>query len=202
MNWELIDKLLDKLDTSVNSNSFWIELEVPTSRFELGQVLVQHLRAGSFHFELVKQDINRDWNHYSEMVFPKQYEQPVLIQRPGNTWSGNEAIKFEEIPKTIITEHLIDILTGQTKHYSKSFSGTQLKEKEASLLISELINMLSTTDKNWKGFLITPDFLNQVDEYYDSGCIKLGYFENCGRDMAIAFLADKRLYILLTNGYS
>ena len=202
MNWELIHKLLDKLDTAANSNSFWIELGIPAGELELGKVLVQHLRTGNFHFELVKQDINRDWNNYSEMVFPRNYEQPVLIQRPGNTWNGNEEIKFKEISKTIITEHLIDILTGQTKHYSKSSLGTQLKEEVAKTLTSELISMLSTVDKNWKGFLITPDFLNQVDEYYDSGYIKLGYFENCGRDMAIVFLVDEQLYLLLTNGYS
>lgn len=202
MNWELIHKLLDKLDIAVNSNSFWIGLGLPAGEFELGNVLAQHLRTGNFHFELVKQDIDRDWNHYSEMVFPKNYEQPVLIQKPGNTWNGNEEISVEEVSKTILAEHLEDILTGQTKYYSKSSLGTQLSAEEAKSLTSELFDMLSVADKNWKGFLITPDFLNQVEDYYNSGYIQLGYFENCGRDMAIAFVVDEQLYVLLTNGYS
>lgn len=202
MNWELIHKLLDKLDIAVNSNSFWIELGVPAGEFELEEVLVQHLRTGNFHFELVKQDINRDWNHYTDLVFPKNYEKPVLIQKPGNTWNGNEKIKLDKISQTTITDHLVDILTGKTKYYSKSSLGTQLKEDEAKNLILELIIMLSSVDKNWRGFLIKPDFLNLVDEYYNSGYIQLGYFENCGRDMAIAFLVDEQLHILLTNGYS
>ena len=202
MNWEIIHKLLDKLDSAVNSNSFWIELEVPSSGFELDQVLVQHLKTGNFHFELVKQDINRGWYHYSEMVLPKHSKQPVLIQRPGNTWNGKEEIKYEEISKSTVADHLMDILTGKTRYYSRSSLGTPLSEQEANLLISELVEMLSSIDKNWKAFLITPDFLNQVDSYYDSNYIQLGYFENCGRDMTIAFLVDEQLYILLTNGYA
>jgi len=202
MKGEIIHKLLDQLDTAVNSNSFWVELEIPSGEFELSKILIQHLKTGNFHFELVKEDINRDWNHYSEMVFPKNYEQPVLIQRSGNTWNGREDINYVEISKDILTEHLIDILTGGTKHYSKSSLGAQLKDKEAKSLTFEVLEMLSAVDKKWKAFLISPDFLNQVDDYYNSGHIQLGYFENCGRDMAIAFLADEQLYILLTNGYS
>ena len=202
MNWELIHKLLDKLDAAANSNSFWIELGVPNEKFELNKVLVHHLKTGNFHFELVKQDITREWNNYSEIVFPKNSDQAVLIQRPGNTWNGNEEIKIEAIPKKMIAEHLTDILTGQQKYYSKSSLGTQLSFEEANSITSELLSMLSTTDKIWKGFLIKPDFLNPVDEYFESGYIKLGYFENCGRDMAMAFLVNKHLYLLLTNGYS
>jgi len=202
MNWEIIHKLLDKLDSAVNSNSFWIELGVPSGAFELDQVLVQHLRAGNFHFELVKQDINRGWYHYSEMVLPKHSEQPVFIQRPGNIWNGTEEIKFEEVSKITLIDHLIDLLTGKTKYYSKSSLGTPLNDEEANALVSELLEMLSAADQNWRAFLITPDFLNQVADDYDSGYIQIGYFENCGRDMAMAFLVDEHLYILLTNGYS
>ena len=202
MNWEIINRFLDKLDSVVNSNSFWLELGVPSGKFKLNEILVQHLRTGNFHFELVKQDINRNWNHYSEMVFPKNSEQPVLIQRPGSTWNGREEIRFEEISQVILSEHLFDILTGKTKYYTKSTLGTQLNDNEADSLNSELLKMLSNTDPNWKAFLVKPDFLNQVDDYYDSGYIRLGYFENCGRDMAVAFLIDEQLYILLTNGYS
>lgn len=202
MNSEIIHKLLDKLDLAANSNSFWIDLGLPSGKMELNEVLVQHLRTGNFHFELVKQDINRGWNNYSETVFPKDQEQAILIQRPGNTWNGKEDISFEEISKATLSDRLTDLLTGKSKYYRKSNLGTQLKDQEARVLISDFLKMLSTADKNWKAFLIRPDFLNEVDDYYTSGYIKLGYFENCGRDMALAFLVDESLYILLTNGYA
>lgn len=202
MNWESIHKLLDKLDTAVNSNSFWIELGLPSGEFEIGKVLVQHLKTGNFHFELVKQDISRDWNNYSEMVFSKSLDQIVLIPRPGNVWNGKEKINYQEIPRNTIYEHLFDLLTGKAKYYGKSSYGTQFTDEEADSLVVEVLEMLTNLDKNWKAYLITPDFLNVVENYFDSGYIKLGYFENHGRDMSLAFLVDDSLYILLTNGYA
>ena len=111
MNWELIHKFLDKLDIAVNSNSFWLELGIPEGNFDLKNVLVQHLRTGNFHFELVKQDISRDWNNYSESVCSKNHDQPVLIQMPGNTWNGKENLEIDKISSEDVKGHLVDILT-------------------------------------------------------------------------------------------
>ena len=202
MKWDIINNLLDKLDRSVNSNSFWIELGIPKGEFELEKILLQHLKTGNFHFELVKQDVNREWEHYSEIVFSKQATQPTLIQCPGNTWNGIENIDYKEISKDYLSEHLIDILTGEEKFYSKSGLGTQLKNNEAKKIVNNLLKILSVEDASWKAFLIKPNFLNSVDDYFDSGSIKLGYFENCGRDMALGFLINDELNVLLTNGYA
>lgn len=202
MQWQLIHDLLDKLDQALNSNSFWLELGIPDGKFNLEQVLLQHLKTGNFHFELVKQDIQRDWNHYSERIFPKNQDHPILLQRPGNTWNGNERLTTEEISIVKVEALLLDQLTGSGDFFSKSSLGQPLQPEEARDSLGRVLQMLTRLDPNWTAFLVQPDFLNQVDDYFSSGYIKLGYFESCGRDLALCFKVEHYLYVLLTNGYS
>ena len=134
-------------------------------------------------------------------MIPKSTELPFFITRPGNTWSGKEEIEYQLVPEELVKEHIVDLLSGESVHYSKSRSGTQLSLTEANSIVSDVLEMLTTKDKNWKAFLTKPDFLNQVDDYFDSGYIVQGYFEGCGRDMAMVFLVDNQVSLLLTNGY-
>lgn len=201
MNWEIINQFLDALDISANANAFWLELGMPQRAFEPDQLLLQHLRTGNFHFELVKQDIIREWNNYVEVIFAQNAEQAVLLPKPGNTWNGNEDIRSEKITADQVEALLMDLLTGQKKFFTKSSSGAPLDWESASLIVEELLEMLTANDPNWTAFRIEPNFLNQVDDYYDSAYIKLAYFEGRGRDLALVFLIDDAFYVLLTNGY-
>lgn len=201
MNWALINSLLDALDTAANANAFWLELGTPKSTFDLEQLLLQHLRTGNFHFELVKQDIRREWNNYVEVIFPQNADLPVLLPKPGNTWNGTETISSQALAADEVEALLMDLLTGQKKYFTKSTAGSTLDWESASILVEEALEMLRLTDPDWRAYRIATNFLNEVDDYYDSGYIKLGYFEGRGRDLALAFLLDDSLYILLTNGY-
>lgn len=78
-NHQIINALLYKLDTILNSNTCWVELEIPTNMKAINKVLLQHLRTGNFHFELAKQDASRGWGNYVEVIFIKDYNSPILL---------------------------------------------------------------------------------------------------------------------------
>jgi hypothetical protein len=136
-----------------------------------------------------------------EVIFAQNAEQAVLLPKPGNTWNGKEDIRSEKISADQVEALLMDLLTGQKKFFTRSSSGAPLDWEPASLIVEELLEMLTANDPDWTAYRIEPNFLNQVDDYYDSGYIKLGYFEGSGRDLALGFLLDTSFYVLLTNGY-
>jgi len=57
-----IDILLDSLDKSANSNSYWITLAINEETDQFIEDIVQHLKMGGFYLELVKEHLNRGFN--------------------------------------------------------------------------------------------------------------------------------------------
>ncbi|MFK8046537.1 MAG: hypothetical protein AB8B72_13655 [Crocinitomicaceae bacterium] len=196
-----IDTLLDALDTAVNSNSFWITLPVNEDKNMLEKDIIQHLKTGSFHFELVKDDIRRGLYQYSELIFPKGIVSPTVLQTPGNVWNEKENLTMKLITREMTTEFLIDLLTGSEKYFSKSHLGTQYNYDDATNLAYDFLEALNENGK-WEAYNIKPDFLNQIDDFYNTNYIQLGYFENCGRDLALGIVYEDEINILLVNGYS
>ncbi len=196
-----IDILLETLDKTANSNSYWITLNISEDKEQLKTDIIQHLRTGSFHFELVKEDLYRGFNDFSEMIFPKGFDTPTFLQKPGNVWNGIEKLTIDEIDKFLAREMIIDLLTGEQKYFSRSHLGTQINLNKANELVD---NFFKSLDENgaWKIYNIKPNFLNQVDDYYNSNFIQLGYFENNKRDIALAIRYEDEVNILLTNGYN
>lgn len=195
-----IDILLEALDNSANSNSYWITLDIDEDKNRFSDNIIQHLKTGSFHFELVKEDLHRGFFDYSEMVFAKGFDTPNFLQKPGNVWNGTEKLTIESITKKKARELIFDLLTGEQKYFSKSHLGTQLDKKKAELLLN---NFFKALDENgdWTAYNIKTDFLNQIDDYYNTNFIQLGYFENDNRDLALGIKYNDELNILLTNGY-
>jgi hypothetical protein len=195
-----IDILLEGLDKTANSNSYWITLSIKEEKGHLKTDIVQHLRTGSFHFELVKEDLHRGFNDYSEMIFPKGFASPTFLQKPGNVWNGVEELTIDKIDKSLAKEMIIDLLTGEQKYFSRSHLGTHINLKMANELVDKFFKSL---DENgtWESYNIKPDFLNQVDDYYNTNYIQLGYFENNKRDFALAIKYEDEVNVLLTNGY-
>ena len=109
-----IDKFLDSFDSSVNSNTFWLSFDIADDEsWEVSTFLIRQLKTGIFHFEMIKQDIERGWNIYSEWVLPKVWKTPTFVQKPGNTWNGNTEIEFEEVSEERVKDLLVDLLSGQ-----------------------------------------------------------------------------------------
>jgi len=201
MRRKAVDILLESLDESVNSSSYWITLGVSEGKSKLKADLLQHLETGSFHFELVKEDIGRGFYDYSEMVFAKGFDSPSFLPKPGNVWNGTSDLKIEALSKQKSFELLLDLLTGGQDYFSKSSLGKQFDEEKGKQIIDDFFKALDENGE-WKVFNIQPDFLNQMDEYYSTNYIQLGYFENCKRDLALAIMYEDEVNILLTNGYN
>lgn len=195
-----VDILLEALDKSANSNSYWITLPISEDKNLLSHDIVQHLRTGSFHFQLVKEDIQRGFNDYSEILFAKGFDTPIFLPKPGNVWNGNEQLTINPISKQETNCILHDLLTGEQKLFSKNPHGTQFNNADAQILIQEFFKSLDQKG-NWKAYNLKTNFLNKIDDYYNSNYIQLGYFENCKRDLALGIKYDDEINILLTNGY-
>jgi len=202
INWQFIHQLLDHLDTAANSSSFWIELGIPRGEFDLSTTLLAHLKSGSFHFQMVQADFTTGWGHYSETLWERTTEKEGVLQKPGNTWNGNENLTCESISFKTVEELLADLLAGTKQHFSRSSLGTPLDQAKAEEMSKGLTEMLKNNDAQVTAFRLQTDFLHTVDEYESSGYIKLPYFETMGRDLAFAFKVEDSLYLLLTNGYS
>lgn len=201
MKLKEIDILLETLDKTLNSNSLWITLNLTEDKEQLETDIIRHLRTGSFHFELVKEDLNRGFNDYSEMIYPENYNTPFVLQKPGNLWNGVEQLTINEIETSLARDMLIDLLIGGQNFFSVSTLGTQINTKKANELVANLFTVLNEKG-NWKAFNIEPDFLYQVEDHNNTNPHLPGYFENDGRDLALAIKYDEEVHILLTCGYS
>jgi len=206
-----IEILLDSLDKSVNSNTAWLHFGInSTKNFELQKFLLNQLRTDFFHFALCENDISRGWEHYVSIANSKNWKDTmIMLQKPGNTWNGNEHLTIEEITQDKTKDFIVDLLTGEQKYFSKSSLGTQLDKQTASFVFDNFVKHIKgAKNKQAIFYNIKTDFLWTVEDYYASDYTKLGYFENSGRDLALGILLyDKdmetsELKILLTNGYS
>ena len=203
LNKNMKDRLLDALDKSVNSNSFWLSFEIVDEKsFDVSEFLIHLLRTTVFHYELMKQDLERGWNNYSEIVIPKDWNTPIFIQRPGNTWNGNENLIFELVAEYKVKELLIDLLTGQQKHFTRTSFGSPIKHEEASSIVDEFISEIKEKDKNRQANNFKPDFLNRVKDTLEKDATILSYFEESGRDLALGIKEGETFHMILTNGYT
>jgi hypothetical protein len=195
-----IDILLEAIDTAANSNSYWLSFGIASDGFDLERFIIAQLKTGNFHFELVKEDLERGLNGYSEMIFPKNADSPTFLPRPGNVWNGKESISFDALTDKQIKDLLIDLIGEQKDFFSKSHLGKQYDCKTAERIVKGFIDSLNQNGA-WQAFKLTPDFLNQEDDYYNTDYIQQGYFENNDRDLALAIKFESDLCILLANGY-
>lgn len=197
------DKLLDALDKSANSNSFWLSFEIANEEsFDVSVFLISTLKTTVFHYELMKQDLERGWNNYSEIVLPKDWKIPIFVQKPGNTWNGNTDLKFELVLEDKVRELLIDLLTGQQKHFTRTSFGSLIELEKANSIVDEFLNELTEKDKNWKAYNFKPNFLNRVNDTLEKDATILSYFEESGRDLALGIKEGELFHMILTNGYT
>ena len=208
-----IEILLDSLDKSANSNTAWLHFDINSpSTFDINEFLLTQLKTGYFHFTLVESDINRGWEHYVSLTISKNWKDNViLLQRPGTTWNGRTDIEINKISAEKAKELVIDLLTGERIHFSKSPLGTQLNKTEAEKIVDDFIKYLRThKNRDLSFYQLTPNFLWTVEDCFkaDNDKTRLGYFENDGRDFALGLLTYEKemdtleLNILMTNGYS
>ena len=208
-----IEILLDNLDKSANSNTAWLHFDINSpATFDINEFILTQLQTGYFHFTLVESDINRGWEHYVSLTFSKNWkDNTIMIQRPGTTWNGRKDLEINKISADKAKELVVDLLTGERKHFSKSPLGTQLERAEAEKMVDNFIKYLKThEDRELTFYNITPNFLWTIEDCFkpDNDKTRLGYFENNGRDLVLGILTYAKdmdileLNILLTNGYS
>lgn len=203
------EALLDALDTTLNSNTAWLHFDIyEASQFELNRFLINQLRSGMFHLKLVENDLSRGWENLVSVVYSKHWRhQPIILPLPGNSWNGKKDLTFTEISEKKVADYLTDLLTGQDKWLPKRYAGSFLKKSEARKIIQEFLQPLKPQpNKMVTYFIIEPDFLFSVEDYYASDYTQVGYFEQQGRDFVLAIVTEdhnKEVYhlkLLMTNG--
>jgi hypothetical protein len=203
------EALLDALDTTLNSNTAWLHFDIyEATQFELNRFLINQLRSGMFHLKLVENDLARGWENLVHITYSRHWKnQPIMLPLPGNSWNGKEGLTFTEISEKKVAEYLTDLLTGQDKWLPKRYAGSFLKKPEARKIIQEFLQPLRPQpNKMVTYFLIEPDFLFTVEDYYASDYTQVGYFEQQGRDFVLAIVTEDHneevchVKILMTNG--
>jgi hypothetical protein len=208
-----IEILLDSLDKSANSNTAWLHFDINApSTFDINEFLLTQLKTGYFHFTLIESDINRGWEHYVSLTFSKNWkDNMIMLQRPGTTWNGRVDLDINKISADNAKDLVVDLLTGEMKHFSKSPLGKQLSKTEAEKTFDNFIKYLKThKNRDLSFYQIKPDFLWTVEDCFkaDNDNTRLGYFEKKGRDLVLGILTYEKemdtleLNILMTNGYS
>lgn len=144
-----IEILLDSLDKSANSNTAWLHFDINSpSTFDINEFVLTQLKTGYFHFTLIQSDVNRGWEHYVSMTFSKNWkDNMIMLQRPGTTWNGRADLDINKISADKAKDLLVDLLTGERKHFSKSTLGTQLNKTEAEKTVTNFITYLKNSSK-------------------------------------------------------
>jgi hypothetical protein len=198
------DSLFAKIDKAINSTTYLLQFSITNPvDFDVERFLLQQLRTGCFHYELVVQDLERGIQNYSTIVlYPAPAERlPVFIPRPGNVWNGKLSLTSEKISLHTAKELLSDLLSGSQRYFSVSALCAPLEPTEAEEVIGGLLGLVKRNAREAEIYNIEPAFLRTIREYYESEMTLPGYFQEGGRDLALAFKTEDELSILLTNGY-
>jgi hypothetical protein len=203
------EALLDALDKTLNSNTAWLHFDIyEASLFELSRFLIKQLRSGMFHSKLVENDWNRGWENLVSITYSKHLKnQAIILPLPGNSWNGKEELTYTEISEKKVAEYLTDLLTGHDKWLPKRYVGSFLKKSEARKIIEAFLQPLrSQPNKMVSYYLIEPDFLFTIEDYYESDHTQVGYFEQQGKDFVFAIVTEDHneetyhMKLLMTNG--
>lgn len=195
------EQFLLALNNSCNSNTLWLNFgEIPEHLEHLQDVLLLLLKTGKFQHEMRIQDMLMGYDNFNE--YYTRNNTLVMVAKSGQIWNGQEHFTYQELNHDEVREHWFDALTAQGKLYYPSTLGTALPKQDAEILINQAFTDFNKADSAWKCFLIEPNFLYNIEEEIDSMYSCLGYFEQCGRDVAMAFIFERELCILLMNGYS
>lgn len=203
------DVLLDGLDKSVNSNTVLLYFEIPSiETFDIKRFLTTQLKTGYFHFMLLLNHVERGWENFTHNCFPLNWKDNFLMfPLPGTSWNGNENLLIEELAEHKASEYIIDLLTGGGHFFTRSALGTPFDTSRANRILGDFIEQFKK--HKYSFYRIEPDFLWLADDRFnaDNDLTRLGYFENAGRDFALAIFTNDEegagagLRVLLVNGY-
>ena len=203
-----ISTLLDHLDKSTHSNTAWLDFPVSRSgSFDLEAFLLRQLRSGQFHFQLIKNDLERGWDRYVSKVFGKTWETMIHLPNPGNVWNGNERLSIAPLTIEQVIARLYDLMTKNVSEISGIGYAHAISEGMSNNIIDDFLRHMQNTSHQLQFFQIEPDFLYTIDEYYASDHTHPGYFENNGKDFVLSIVLFGKegraedVKILMTNGY-
>jgi len=200
-----IEILLDHLDESANSNTAWLDFSSHSETLDLQRFLLNQLKSGYFHFQLLQSDINRGWEHYVEINLSARWKNSILIlPKPGNTWNGNTDLSFKQITIEEAKSYIVDLLTNEGRFFSKNIYSKGFSADLASDIFNNFVEELKRNQQQEIIFYnIEPNFLSTIEEYHESDSTKLGYFEDCGRDFVLGIFNphSTQFNLLMLNGY-
>lgn len=192
------DKLLSQLGKCANAQPMFLNFFMPKDTNDIGEILLRNLKAGTFQHQFILFEFeHNEFPNYLDIAVNDKFT--LFMPSVGELWNGKEPLVCEPISRETFKRHLIDMLCGG-EIYTKPNQSTSLDN--ANQMIDDFFDEFTRKDTHWKVSWVKPDFLYTVEQACDSGHIYQGYFENFGRDMAMAIQADNQIYLLLVNGYA
>lgn len=194
--YNAFNELIQALTKSANANSMLVCLHMIKGEVDIGKNILRHLKAGSFQHEVILEDFKRGYYNYVERCFTEN--NILCLPRAGLLYNGIDVLDYQEISRNDFKMHLIDLMCiGNI--YNQPYH--RISKQTVHLLIDELFVQITLVHSDWTVYLFKPNFLYTVSDAEDLGYTVQGYFEDFGRDLAIAIQIEEWIYVLLVNGY-
>lgn len=195
---EIFDKLLDALDQVLNANSFVVTMNKDKNENFLTS-LKQSRNDGTLAKALYSEDARRDWYNFYTL---KDVTDGHLTYVPRRGVFFNEESQWEmralDIPE--VEDVLTGILTGKGSYLKKNERMSHFEKGVSQKLVDSFIKALHGEVKNFTAFEWKPDFLLSFYDHEEDDNV-LPYFEGLGRDLALLFVGETKIILLLSNGY-
>lgn len=194
--YHAFNNLIQSLNKATNADSMLISLNRIKGISDVTETILRHLKAGTFQHEMILEDFNRCYYNYIDRGFAEN--NTLYLPKAGLLYNGVDILEYQVISKHDFKTHLIDLMCiGNI--YNQPYH--RISKQTAHQLIDELFAQITLVHSDWTVYLFKPNFLYTVSDAEDLGYTVQGYFEDWGRDLAIAIQIEEWIYVLLVNGY-
>lgn len=192
-------RLLDSLDTVLNSNSFLLDYELDDDASDMAIALAEFLPSARFRALLAQADIDRGWKNYAG-----ESEQTGIDAR---LYVAGADLNVREMAGSDFRGDLLWLLTTTRSPHQRQLS-TAIAEGIVDAFLQELAAEPGATpiSADWRYFQVAPTFLRSSGyaghprpKGVDDGDVPT-YFDGGPFDRCLVMRRGRKLHILLTNG--
>lgn len=186
-----ISDFLDAVDSVLNSNTFILEFD--NNSASIYESLTKYLKSGIFIDQILKYDLERKWSNLHYYDFDKN----CYTVKTGNLVKEGFSIKLKDYQPDK-NQYLIAMLTRELGFYS--FYSKNKTLVEAETIVENFIYFISK-GKEWKLYILEPDFLANTSNLTNESNYDISYFENespCNSSAIIQ--CHEKSYLIITNG--
>jgi hypothetical protein len=190
-------RLLDALDSVLNSNTFLLE-DTVSADADTAALLAEFFSSGRFRELLAQADAERGWHNYAAPDDSEALDPTTTLD--DRLYVGRGALSLAELDRSSLRDELRSLLTTpQSPHHQ------QLTASDADALVDAFLSEVgvSSASDSWQFFRVAPDFLRSTGYATPEGAHAAtapAYFDGGPFDRCLVLRHGPSLRVLLTNG--